>query len=634
MQGLATTVHSADVSRLSTMMAAVNMGISTMRRRPLRTFLTATTVVLLTFSILTFASFGSSWGNRRTYEGPMNDPVPRIVMRHQLWGDVSHGDFDTLRGHFTGKATVVPRYWVAPTASEVKAARGANLKKLMTDVNGDKGTEIAAAIGMDLRDLERQETLRGFFSGKLDLLEGKGIFLTRSVAESLGLSDADIGKTEVCYATEKLIFAGTVSNSMARHLMIEGSEIVPVDYQSSAGGSYNDVETPTATEALIETPAMESARFLRFSLHEVAVISPMVARRLGARIRSMTVYPNDPEQIQEIAGRAATVSLLPTYVGDKGGVYRLIFTSLTEASGAGDLLVPVLLGGMIIFATMLGSVSDREQEIYTFSSLGLAPAHVASLFFAEAAMYAVVGGMGGYLLGQTVTRLLAWLSGILSFSVPVMNYSSTNAIVTILIVMGTVLISTIYPAVKASRSANPGIQRSWRIPNPEGGKYDILFPFTVSAYDIIGVVSFLREHFDAYRDASLGVFATNDCEVFRQKDTDMLGFGASVALAPFDLGVTQDFTLLSRSSDIEGIDEIRIIINRISGAGGDWRRANRVFINDLRKQLLIWRSLDEKVMDRYRNRTLERWDSLPVRAVEAEVEPPTEAEDQAVGAQA
>ena len=43
--------------------------IHNLLRKPLRTFLTATTVVLLTFTILTFASFGSSYGNRRRVEG-------------------------------------------------------------------------------------------------------------------------------------------------------------------------------------------------------------------------------------------------------------------------------------------------------------------------------------------------------------------------------------------------------------------------------------------------------------------------------------------------------------------------------------------------------------------------------------
>jgi len=308
---------------------------------------------------------------------------------------------------------------------------------------------------------------------------------------------------------------------------------------------------------------------------------------------------------------------LPTYVGDmREGVFRLVFTSLAKASGWRDLLIPVILGGLIIFATMLGSVSDREREIYTFSSLGLAPAHVASLFFAEASIYAVVGGMGGYLLGQVVARFLGWFSAAFGWSVPTMNYSSTNAIATILIVMCTVLISTAYPAIKASRSANPGIQRAWRIPIPEGNLYDLVFPFTVSAYDITGVVSFLKEHFDNYTDTSIGVFTTSDSQIFKQQSNDMLGFRATVALAPFDLGVNQRFAMLSQPSEIEGIDEVRILIYRLSGAQGDWQRSNRVFVNDLRKQLLIWRSLPHQTMDHYRQKTLAQWGQLPIEQVD------------------
>ena len=97
-------------------MAAVAMGISTMRRRPVRTLLTAITVVLLTFTILTFASFGTSWGVRQTYEGPMSGSPPRILVRNQLWRPILPGLFDTLRGALREEASAVPRYWIAPTA--------------------------------------------------------------------------------------------------------------------------------------------------------------------------------------------------------------------------------------------------------------------------------------------------------------------------------------------------------------------------------------------------------------------------------------------------------------------------------------------------------------------------------------
>ncbi|KPK83456.1 MAG: hypothetical protein AMJ81_08230, partial [Phycisphaerae bacterium SM23_33] len=633
-QGLATTVHSTDVSRLSTMMAAVNMGISTMRRRPLRTLLTAITVVLLTFTILTFASFGSSWGNRRTYQGPMSGPS-RILVRHMLWSPISDEVYKKLRGHLSDEAQVIPRYWVSPTAQEAQNAMrsGESLEMLVSSGDTRHVTPVAAAIGLDRRDVDRQSLIKQLFhpAARLDMLgtaeaadlkpgRSEGIFLTDAVRKELHLSDQDVGTADVILHGVRFTYAGIVEDALAGFDLIEGTSILPVDYQASGGGSLDTFTQQEASESLHELPDIESAQFVNYNVDRVVIVSPAAAQLLRGQVRAVTVYPH-PEQaeaLHDMADRIATITELPTYVGDANGVYRLIFTSLAEASGLRDLLIPVVLGGLIVFATMLGSVSDREREIYTFSSLGLAPPHVASLFFAEASVYAVIGGMGGYLLGQVVARLLTWLSGIWDFAVPTMNYSSTNAIVTILIVMSTVLISTIYPAVKASRSANPGIQRHWKIPTPKGNLYDLVFPFTVSAYDITGVVSFLKEHFDNYSDTSLGVFATTESHIFCEKPTEMLGIAATVALAPFDLGVNQNFALLSQPSEIEGIDEVRILIYRLSGANGDWRRSNRVFINDLRKQLLIWRALPPEVMEKYRHKTLELWDQLPRERVDAE----------------
>ena len=53
LQGLASTVHGSQ-SDSNTTLASVLIGISGMRNRPLKTFLTATTVILLTFTILVF----------------------------------------------------------------------------------------------------------------------------------------------------------------------------------------------------------------------------------------------------------------------------------------------------------------------------------------------------------------------------------------------------------------------------------------------------------------------------------------------------------------------------------------------------------------------------------------------------
>ena len=252
------------------MMAAVNMGISTMRRRPLRTLLTAITVVLLTFTILTFASFGSSWGIWLTYEGSTSGGPPHVFVRHQLWAPIGDGVFGTVRGFLSRDAQVVPRYWVSPTAQQVKdaAAAGQNLEKLLATGNCSRIIPVAAAIGLDIADLKdekghlRNEQMADLFesSAQIDLLADDGIFLTEAVSKELNLTPADIGKAEVLLAGWKFIYGGVVKDQLAIFKSLEGSDILPVDYESSLGDTLDTFtkSISTTTTTLTETPDIQS----------------------------------------------------------------------------------------------------------------------------------------------------------------------------------------------------------------------------------------------------------------------------------------------------------------------------------------------------------------------------------------
>ena len=72
----------------------------------------------------------------------------------------------------------------------------------------------------------------------------------------------------------------------------------------------------------------------------------------------------------------------------------------------------------------------------------------------------------------------------------------------------------------------------------------------------------------------------------------------------FDLGVSQFFELRSAASEIEGINEVKIRLTRRSGQPKDWKRLNKVLLDDLRKQFLIWRSVPTETMEHYRQITL------------------------------
>ena len=68
---------------------------------------------------------------------------------------------------------------------------------------------------------------------------------------------------------------------------------------------------------------------------------------------------------------------------------------------------------------------------------------------------------------------------------------------------------------------------------------------------------------------------------------------SKVWLAPFDFGIMQRVDIqFCPARDNHVYLEIKISILRESGEEGQWRRINKRFIHELRKQLLIWRSMD------------------------------------------
>jgi hypothetical protein len=592
-QGLEQTVHSADVSRTGTLFAAVQMGISSMRRRPVRTAFTAVTVILLTFSILSFASFGFEFGVVRTPIGPPMG-VPAVLVHHSFWQVLPDEILEIFAGRFGEGCEVVPRYW---WASSVRRKRSF----LLTSADGIRIAPLRAAVGVDARELERNPGLRQALGDPERRADGNPwIVLPDPIRKELQVQNGDFVQWKGSFCR----VAGRMNpGELAGLLNMDGSSILPIDYESERGKVG---EQPLAENLEKIDPRL----LIPVGAESVAFIDAAAAERLGGELRAFTIYPADGTQVGEIADEVASVYDQPVFGVDEDGTHRFFYTVQLAASGWQSLIFPLLLGGLIVLGTMLGSVTDRQREIYTFSAIGLAPRHVAGLFFAEAAIYAILGGQGGYLLSQGVTRVLGVLAERGLVRVPELNYSSTNAIITILIVMATVLISTIYPAFKASRGANPGIQRQWRIPPPKGDVHDIVFPFTVSEYDLIGIVSFLKEHMDTYQDASFGRFMTRSSRLELDPETKLPGISAQVSLAPFDLGISQDFTLRCAPSEISGIDEVRLHFQRRSGTRGDWKRSNRRFIEELRQQLLIWRALTEKTADVYRSSTLEAFPEL------------------------
>jgi len=248
--------------------------------------------------------------------------------------------------------------------------------------------------------------------------------------------------------------------------------------------------------------------------------------------------------------------------------------------------------------TMLGAVYERVQEIGIYSSLGLTPVHVAALFLAEASVFATIGAVLGYLLGQTVALVLTaqgMLGGI------TLNYSSLSAVTSTLIVMFTVFLSTSYPAKKAADMTVPDVTRKWDLGEPEGDHWAFDFPFTVSRFEILGLYAYLYRVFASYGEGSIGEFLAEDLDFAAGGQEPEVWFRISmrVWLAPYDLGIGQEVVMEAAPGEDRRIYRIGMFIRRVSGDAASWQRINRRFLNVLRKRFLVWRTLSPAVKQDY-----------------------------------
>jgi hypothetical protein len=602
MQGQGPNVHSLQISRTGTLLAAVGMGLSTMRRRRTRTTLTAITVVMLTFTILSFASFTRAVGVREVYQGPANQHSrERLFLRKLDYSPIRWAVLDMLYGQEGPGGLLSPQYWL------LRSANGTERISMARSEAPSQALVVDAVMGLTAEEVSRSpelaEALGGGTSEDITAALGRGEVFVPAIA--LRLLKLKVGD-RLLLNGHKVRLAGALNAAAADRLQhLDGQSIMPVNFQDAAASvsaSGSEAAQKDENQSIMSGEAEQS--FIHLSSDQVVVGSSELVQSMGGKLHAISVYPGAGIDPSVVGQQWAQWVVMPVWTASRDGVRRLVFTVLTEVSGGLGLVIPLLLGGLIIFGTLLGSISDREREIYTFSALGLSPGHVGALFFAEAAVYAVVGGMGGQLLAQGVGLVQSSLSRAGMIHPTSINYSSTNSLFAMAVVMATVLISAIYPALRASRSANPGLARSWKLPETDGNTMNLMFPFTVSSFDITGALSFLAEHFRHHDDAGFGDFAATNVRLTKNLQGN-LALEADVALAPFDLGVTQNMTLTAIPSEISGVDEVSVVIARHSGTRGDWLRANRVFLKDLRQQFLLWRTLSSEVIESYRMRTLQ-----------------------------
>ena len=119
----------------------------------------------------------------------------------------------------------------------------------------------------------------------------------------------------------------------------------------------------------------------------------------------------------------------------------------TQFSWGISILV-IFIGSLIVFTTMMSSVSERTREIGIFRAIGFRKSHIVRVILLEALTLSIIGGLLGYAIGFSAAWLIAPRLGELSVSV---NWNPYLAIFAIALSVFISQLASLYPAVHASK---------------------------------------------------------------------------------------------------------------------------------------------------------------------------------------
>ena len=598
--------HERDAGGGSIAVAAFALGVSNMRRRIARTALTCVTLVLLTFTVLAFTSIVQDLRFNQV-PAPGTPLYNGILMRDPNWNPLQQVAYRLLDDEFGDRRLVAPRGWFLGTQPGEQT--------FLTLKRADREFGAKGAVGLSPAEAKVTGVADALAAGRwFEKSDRLVMILPRKIADNLRITDDDVnqGSAKVSFSGQDYTVIGIIDQERFKTVQdLDQEPLTPVDFvQMQQLQRQGKVDNSSGFQ-----------QYLHLDPDVIFFIPYRTLVNLGGDLRSIGIgYGDDSAGVlTDLKDNLMKRFDMNLYAASGGKIERFSSIGSNKSEGFETILIPILIAALIVLNTMLGSVFERVKEIHTFSSIGLSPGHIGTLFMAEALVYAILGAVAGYVLGQGISKVLTTFNLMQGLQ---LNFSSVSAVLSTLIVVAVVLLSTLWPAKKASEVATPALNRSWNVPDPEGDVWNIRLPFAVTGNQAKGVNGFLAEWFQSYEGYSVGDFITEGIyrETFETEGGTAYRIGCKAWLAPFDLGVSQMIKLETIPTDFEDVYDLKLELTRVSGDMSNWKRVNRRFLNTLRKQFLIWRTLNSAERDRYLEEMDHTAEPLQVHAVAHEKE--------------
>ncbi|MEM2823518.1 MAG: FtsX-like permease family protein [Thermofilaceae archaeon] len=580
--------HEVVTERTAAMLMAVSLSTENMRKRPLRSILTLIPIAVFAMALVSLASVSP-------YTAVLPKPMELVTANfygftvkraYAVLGDMLDvPTIEMLRAIVGEKGLVSPRVvYYSPSVI--------NLGPYALALSHNVSIPVPAALGLTPEAaslLLRNAMVRGlpkpFFSE-----EQPAIVLPVSMANQLGV---DVGDEIELYGM-KFVVTGIFSETAMDALKDpDGRRLAPVD--SIYYAQLHGFAVPLGG-AIVPQP---------YAWSRVVIIPSGVAMKLGGRVSVVDILLNPDvgeEEFEKIAHEIAyAVDALCYGQRKDGSVIAYSRFPTYMALGWEMMVVPFAITSLSIVVSLLGSIKERTRDLFTYSSVGLSPSGAMLMFITEFAVYGFMGATLGYFAGWALSKVMRAV-GVLPVTF-VFNYASVAISLVLFLVLLSTLAAAAYPSYLASRIITPSLERKWKVPRtPRGSLWDIPLPFRVpTEREAQAVLLYLQEYYlgAGYEKRLFKVSSDPKVDIKEKK------LVVNIRLYPYDAGTEQEVNLYFVKERVGGW-RAAVSLRLLKGLGNVWTGPSQYgYLDDLRKQMLLWGTLPSSERAKYIRRVYE-----------------------------
>lgn len=312
-------VHEDTVALGNVAMRAVDLGIANIRRRPQRGFLTGLTIVLVTFTLLSFTSVVPEVGISRLRH-PEGEPVYRgLLTRDRAWQPLPAPLYASMQRSFgdeapeavrSGETTMAGRAWYFSDYSGHLSRIDLNAVATETPGSGPDGETTGrftavALVGMEPNEARITAVADTLVAGRwFETPDEVGLILPLHAAKNLGIGLEDLGRRVMIFGQELPVIGIYDQTKFDALRDLDGEPLSPVNFVQQML-----MDAQRTTDEVVDT----LKQYIHWSSDQMAIVPYQWARGIGATVRSIAVRVGDdvsPGEEAEAWTRRSNLTIL------------------------------------------------------------------------------------------------------------------------------------------------------------------------------------------------------------------------------------------------------------------------------------------------------------------------------------